>query len=62
MSIPTPETSLPPLSGGPGMTQDGQNSGDAVLTFSIVAGLAASNDDWYEIPVIGKIARQSAGL
>ena len=32
------------------------------LVFSILAGLAANKGDWYDIPVIGKIARQSAGL
>ena len=32
------------------------------LVFSILAGLAANKGDWYEIPVIGKIARQSAGV
>ncbi len=32
------------------------------LVFSILAGMAANNGDWYEIPIIGKIARQSAGL
>lgn len=32
------------------------------LVYSILAGLAASRGDWYEIPVIGKLARQSVGL
>lgn len=32
------------------------------LVFSILAGLAANRGEWYEIPVIGKFARQSAGL
>lgn len=32
------------------------------LVFSILAGLAANRGEWYEIPVIGKIARQSAGV
>ena len=32
------------------------------LVFSILAGLAANRGEWYDIPVIGKIARQSAGI
>ena len=32
------------------------------LAFSIIAGLAANRGEWYEIPVIGKFARQSAGV
>ena len=32
------------------------------LVYSILAGLAANNGDWYEIPVIGKLARQQVGL
>ena len=32
------------------------------LVFSIIAGMAANRGEWYEIPVIGKFARQQAGL
>ncbi len=32
------------------------------LVFSILAGLAANKGEWYDIPVIGKFARQSAGV
>lgn len=32
------------------------------LVFSILAGLAANKGDWYEIPVLGKIARQNVGI
>lgn len=32
------------------------------LVYSILAGLAANRGDWYEIPVIGKLARQQVGL
>lgn len=32
------------------------------LVFSIVAGLAANQGEWYEIPVLGKIARQQTGF
>ena len=32
------------------------------LVFSIVAGLAANRGEWYEIPVLGKIARQQTGF
>ena len=32
------------------------------LVFSIIAGLAANRGEWYDIPVVGKIARQQAGI
>jgi uncharacterized Tic20 family protein len=32
------------------------------LVFAIIAGLAANRGEWYEIPVIGKFARQQAGV
>ena len=32
------------------------------LVFSILAGLAANRGEWYEIPVIGPIARRQTGL
>ena len=32
------------------------------LVFSILAGLAANRGEWYEIPVLGKIARQQTGF
>lgn len=32
------------------------------LVFSILAGLAANRGEWYEMPLVGKIARQSAGV
>ena len=32
------------------------------LVFSILAGLAANRGEWYEIPVIGPIARQQGGV
>ncbi len=32
------------------------------LVYSVLAGLAANKGDWYEIPVIGKLARQQVGL
>ena len=32
------------------------------LVYSILAGIAANKGDWYEIPVIGKLARQQVGL
>ncbi len=32
------------------------------LVFSILAGLAANKGDWYDIPVIGPIARQNSGI
>lgn len=32
------------------------------LVFSILAGLAANKGEWYDIPVIGKIARQQTGI
>lgn len=31
------------------------------LVFSILAGLAANRGEWYDIPIIGKIARQQTG-
>lgn len=31
------------------------------LIYSLVAGLAANNGDWYEIPIVGKLARQQVG-
>lgn len=31
------------------------------LVFSILAGLAANRGEWYDIPVLGKIARQQTG-
>jgi len=32
------------------------------VVYSVLAGLAANKGDWYEIPVIGKLARQQVGL
>ena len=32
------------------------------LVFSILAGLAANRGEWYEIPVIGPIARRQTGV
>jgi len=32
------------------------------LIFSIIAGLAANRGEWYEIPLIGPIARQQTGI
>jgi len=32
------------------------------LVFSIIAGLAANRGEWYDIPVIGPIARQQSRL
>jgi len=32
------------------------------LVFSIIAGLAANRGEMYEIPIIGKIARQQSGF
>lgn len=32
------------------------------LVYSLLAGIAANKGEWYEIPVIGAFARQSAGL
>ncbi len=32
------------------------------LIFSILAGMAANRGEWYDIPVIGKIARQQSGV
>ena len=32
------------------------------LVFSILAGLAANRGEWYEVPVIGKLARQQVGV
>ncbi len=31
------------------------------LVFSILAGLAANRGEWYDIPILGKIARQQTG-
>lgn len=32
------------------------------IVFSILAGLAANRGEWYDIPVLGKIARQQTGF
>jgi uncharacterized Tic20 family protein len=32
------------------------------LVYSILAGLAASRGEWYEIPVVGKFTRQQVGV
>lgn len=32
------------------------------IIFSVIAGLAANRGEWYELPVVGKIARQQVGL
>ena len=32
------------------------------LVYSIIAGLAANKGEWYEIPFVGKFARQQAGV
>ena len=32
------------------------------LVYSIIAALAANKGEWYEIPVVGKYARQQAGV
>ena len=32
------------------------------LVFSILAGLAANKGDWYDIPILGPIARQQTGI
>ena len=32
------------------------------LVYALLAGLAANRGEWYEIPVIGPFARQSAGV
>jgi uncharacterized membrane protein len=32
------------------------------LVYSLLAGLAANKGDWYEIPIVGKLARQQVGL
>ncbi|MGI4790577.1 MAG: DUF4870 domain-containing protein [Janthinobacterium lividum] len=32
------------------------------VVFSIIAGLAANRSEWYELPVVGKIARQQTGV
>jgi uncharacterized Tic20 family protein len=31
------------------------------LVFSIIAGMAANKGEWYEIPLVGKFARQQVG-
>ena len=32
------------------------------IVFAILAGMAANRGEWYEIPVIGKFARQQTGV
>ena len=32
------------------------------IVFAILAGLAANRGEWYEIPVVGKFARQQTGV
>jgi uncharacterized membrane protein len=32
------------------------------IIFSVIAGLAANRGEWYELPVVGKIARQQVGI
>ena len=32
------------------------------VVYSVLAGLAANKGDWYEIPIVGKLARQQVGL
>ena len=32
------------------------------LVYSILAGMAANRGEWYDVPVIGKIARQQSGI
>jgi len=32
------------------------------IVFAVLAGLAANKGDWYEIPIVGKFARQQVGL
>ena len=32
------------------------------IVFAIIAGLAANRGEWYEIPVIGPLARQHSGI
>lgn len=32
------------------------------IVFSVIAALAANKGEWYEIPVVGKFARQQAGV
>jgi len=34
----------------------------AGIVFAVLAGLAASRGEWYELPVVGKIARQQVGI
>lgn len=34
----------------------------AGIVFAVIAGLAANRGEWYELPVVGKIARQQSGV
>lgn len=34
----------------------------AGIVFTVIAGMAANRGEWYELPVVGKYARQQAGL
>lgn len=34
----------------------------AGIVFAVIAGLAANRGEWYELPVVGKIARQQVGV
>ena len=34
----------------------------AGIVFAVIAGLAANRGEWYEMPVVGKIARQQTGV
>ena len=34
----------------------------AGIVFAVIAGLAANRGEWYELPVVGKIARQQVGI
>ena len=34
----------------------------AGIVFAVIAGLAANRGEWYELPVVGKIARQQTGV
>lgn len=66
MNIPPPDSSFAQsYDSAPIVSADDKTMpvfGLLSLVFSIIAGLAANRGEWYDIPVIGPIARQQSGL